>query len=90
MAKDLSRICQLQFIENEHPERTSVNTKYLVINDHAQGQKVEHVGKIMPNIRIPIFPRAFGIEPIRLRNTPRLMVSPNQMHSMRVSKLQTN
>lgn len=30
---------------------TTVNAKYLVVDDNREGQKVEHVGKIRPDMR---------------------------------------
>jgi hypothetical protein len=62
-----------------------MDTEYLIIDDHTQCQEIEHICKVMPHIRIPIFPGTLSIEPIRLRHTPRLMIPSDQMHSMRVS-----
>lgn len=38
--------------------------EYLVVDYHAQGKKVEHIGEVMPYISIPIFSRAFSIESV--------------------------
>lgn len=57
----------------------------LIIDDHAQGQKVEHVRKIMPNISIAVFSRAFGIEAVGLSDAARLMVAADKMNAMGVS-----
>lgn len=64
-----------------------MDAEYLVIDDHAQGQEVEHVGKVMPHIRVSIFPRTLGIESIRLRDASGLVVASNQMHTVGVSQL---
>jgi hypothetical protein len=69
---------------------TSMHTEYLVVDDHAQREEIKHICKIVPNIGIPVLPRTFGIESIRLRNPSRFMVPSNQMHSVGVSELQTN
>jgi len=36
----------------------------LVIDDDGEGKEVEHVGEVMPYVRIAVFPRAFGVEAI--------------------------
>jgi len=43
---------------------TSMYAEDLVIDDNAQRQEVEHVGEVVPDIRIAVFPRAFRIKPI--------------------------
>lgn len=66
----------LDLIDGVYRRReTTVNTEYLVVYDDAQGKEIKHVRKVMPHIRIAVFPRAFRVEAIRLRNTPRFMVS---------------
>lgn len=65
-------------------------TEDLIIDHHAQGQEIKHVGKIMPNIGIAVFSGAFGVKAIGLRHTSRLMVSADQVDSLRVSQFQTN
>jgi len=43
---------------------TSMHTEDLIVDDDAQREKVEHIRKVMPHIRISILPRAFRIESI--------------------------
>jgi hypothetical protein len=43
---------------------TSMNTKDLIVDDDTQGEKVEHVRKVVPHICVPVFPRAFRIEAV--------------------------
>ena len=69
---------------------TSMHAENLIINDHAQREEVEHIGKVVPHIGVPVLPRALGVESIRLRNSSRLVVSADQMHAVGVSKLQTS
>jgi hypothetical protein len=45
---------------------TSMNTKDLIVDYDTQSEKVEHVCKIVPNIRVPVFPRTFRVEAVRL------------------------
>jgi len=69
---------------------TSVHTKYLVINNNTQSEKVKHVCEIVPDIGIAIFPRTFGVKAIGLGDAARLVVASYQMHTVGVSKLQTD
>ena len=46
--------------------QAAMNAKDRVIDDHAQCEKVEHIGEVVPNGRRPVFPRAFEVESIRL------------------------
>lgn len=48
--------------------QTAVNAEDLVVNDDAEGKKIEHVGEVMPYIRIAILARTFGIETVGLRD----------------------
>lgn len=47
---------------------TAVDTKDLIVDDHAQCEEIEHVRKVMPNVGVAIFPCALGIEAIGLRD----------------------
>ncbi len=67
---------------------TSVNAEDLVINDDAQSQKVKHVCKIMPYIGVSVFPTALGVKTVRLRDASRLVVSANEMYTVRVPQFE--
>ncbi len=41
-----------------------MNTEDLVVDDDTQCQEIKHVGKVVPDIRIPVLPRALGVKPI--------------------------
>ena len=62
-------------------------TKDLIVNDNAQGKKVEHVCEIMPDIGVPVLAGAFCIKAVRLCYASRLVVASYQMYSVRESKL---
>ena len=66
-----------------------MDTEDLVINDDAQSQKIKHISKIVPDISVPVLPRAFGVEPVGLCNAARFMVPSNQMYSVWISQLET-
>lgn len=64
---------------------TSMYAENLIVDHHTEGQEVKHIGKIMPNIGVSVFARAFRIETVGLGHAPRLMISSNQMHTVGVS-----
>lgn len=70
--------------------KPTMDAEDLVVDDDAQGEKVEHVGKIMPHIGVAIFPSAFGVKAVGLGDPSRFVVAPNEMHSMRVPELETD
>ncbi len=45
---------------------TSMNTKDLIVDYDTQSEEVKHICKVVPNIRVPVFPRAFRVEAVRL------------------------
>lgn len=53
---------------------TSVNAKDLIVNDGAEGEEVEHVGKVAPDIRRAVFSDTFRVEPISLFALVRTML----------------
>lgn len=67
-----------------------MNTEDLIVDNHTQSEEVKHVGEVMPDVRISIFPCAFRIESIRLRNATRLMVSTNKMNTLGVSQFEAH
>jgi hypothetical protein len=46
----------------------SVYAEYLVIYHHTQGEEVEHVCEVVPDVGVAIFPSALRVEPVRLCN----------------------
>lgn len=65
--------------------RTTVDTEDLVIDDDAQGQEVEHIGEVVPHVRIPIFPRTLCVEAVRLSDTSGFMVATDQSDTVWIS-----
>ena len=59
--------------------------EYLVVDDHAQGKEIEHVGEIVPDIGIAVFSRTLCVKSVRLSNASRLMVAADEMNAMGVS-----
>lgn len=69
---------------------TSVNAEDVIVDNHAQRQVVEHVGKVMPYVCVAILATALSIESVALCDAPRFVVAPDQMHTRRVSKLEAH
>jgi hypothetical protein len=46
--------------------RTSVHTKYLVIDDDRESEEIEHVGEVRPDFGRSVLPNALGVKSIRL------------------------
>ena len=44
--------------------QAAVNTENLVIDDDAEGEKIEHICEIVPYVGVSVFARAFGVEAI--------------------------
>ena len=70
--------------------QSSVYTKNLVVDDHTEGKKVEHVGEIVPDVGVAVLAIALGIETVRLGDAPRFMVAPDEMDALRISKLKAD
>ena len=67
-----------------------METKDLVIDQRSQGKVVEQISETFPHVCIPIFPKAFIVEPIHLRNLTRFMIATEDCNALRVSDLESN
>lgn len=63
-----------------------MDAEYLIVDHHAQGQEVEHVGKVVPDVGVAVFPRALCIEPVGLRDAAGLVISADKMDSLGISQ----
>jgi len=68
----------------------AVNTKDLVVDDDGEREIVEHVGKVVPYVGIPVLARAFCVEAIRLCDPTRLVVAADEVHSVRIAQLEAD
>lgn len=64
---------------------TAVHAEYLVVDHNAQCEEIEHVGEIVPDVGVAVFPSTLGIEPIRLGHAAGLMISADKVHALGVS-----
>lgn len=69
---------------------TAVDAKDLIVDDDGEREEIKHVGKVVPYVRVAIFPGALCIETVRLRDTPGLVVAADQMYSVWVTKLEAH
>jgi hypothetical protein len=46
--------------------KAAMDTEDLIVDDHAQGKEIKHVGEVMPYICIAIFACAFSVKTVRL------------------------
>lgn len=68
----------------------AVDAEDLVVDHHAQGQEIEHVGEVVPDVGVAVLPGAFGVKPIRLRDAAGFVVSADKMYAMRISQFETD
>lgn len=65
--------------------KAAVHAEYLIVDDDAQGKKIEHIGKVVPDISIAILSCTLGVKSVGLSNAARLVVAANEMNAMGVS-----
>lgn len=78
-----------------------MHAEYPIIDDDGQGEKVEHVGEVGPDVSRAVLARAFGVEAVclcarrqpaqkktnrpHLGDRPRLVISPDQLDPIWIS-----
>jgi len=62
-----------------------VHAEDLVVDHDAQGEEVEHVGEVVPDIGVAVFSCTLSIEPVRLGNAAGFMVPTDKMDTLGVS-----
>lgn len=60
----------------------------LVVDQSRQGQIIEQVREKLPNVGIPILSQTLVVKPIDLGDLPRLVVTPEDGHSISVTEFQ--
>lgn len=70
--------------------KTSVETKYLVVDQGGQRKIVEKVGEELPNVRIAIFSKTLIIKAINLGDLSRLMVTPKNGDPLGIANFKSN
>lgn len=68
--------------------QAAVHAEDLVVDDDREGEEVEHVGEVVPDVGVPVLARAFRVEAVGLRDAARLVVAADQVYAVRVSELE--
>ena len=59
----------------------------LVVDDGRQGEVVEDIGAVFPDVEAPVLPETFIVKTVDLRYLPRLVVAPQKSHPSLVPHL---
>ena len=62
----------------------------LVVDHDAEGQEIEHIREIVPDIGVAVLAGAFCVETVRLGDAAGFMISANQVDTLGVSKLEAD
>lgn len=65
--------------------QTAVQTEDLVVDKGGQGEVVEQVGKVFPDVGVAVFAQAFVVEAVHLGNLSRLVVSSKDGNALGIS-----
>ena len=66
----------------------SVHAEHPPVHDRAQGEVVEDLTTPPPDVAAPVFPLALVVEPINLGDLSRLVVAPDESHSLGLADFQ--
>ena len=67
-----------------------METEDLIFDDSSQGQIIEELCELFPDVRVPVFPQALIVETIYLGDLSTLVVSSEYSESVLVANLQSN
>ena len=65
-----------------------MNAEYFVINDGGQWQKIKNFCAVPPNVNRSVFPKAFVVKAVNLRNLSALVISSDKCDSVSVPNLE--
>lgn len=68
----------------------AVHTKDLVVDDDGEGEEVEHVGEVVPDIGVAVFAVAFSVETVGLGDAAGFMVAPDEVHAGGVAQFEAD
>lgn len=67
---------------------TTVETEDLVVNEGCEGEVVEEVGKVLPDIGVAVFAQAFVVEAVDLGDLARLVIATEDGDALGVADLE--
>lgn len=67
-----------------------MQTEDLVLNEGGQGQKVEEVGEVFPNICVAVLAEAFVVETVDLCDLSGFVVAAEDCNTSRVADFERN
>ena len=62
----------------------------LVVDDDREGEEVEHVGEVVPDVRVAVFAVAFGVEAVGLGDAAGLVVAADEVHAGGVAQFEAD
>lgn len=68
----------------------AVHAEDLVVDDDGEGEEVEHVGEVVPDVGVAVLAVALGVEAVGLRHPAGLVVAPDQVHARRVAQFEAD
>ena len=68
----------------------AVHAEDLVVDDDGEGEEVEHVGKVVPDVGVAVFAVALGVEAVGLGDAAGLVVAADKVHAGRVAQFEAD
>lgn len=62
----------------------------LVVDDDAEGEEVEHVREVVPDVGVAVFAIAFGVEAVGLGDATRFVVAADQVYAVGVAEFEAD
>ena len=70
--------------------QAAVDAEDLVVDDDGEGEEVEHVGEVVPDVGVAVFAVAFGVEAVGLGDAAGLVVAADEVHAGGVAQLEAD
>lgn len=68
----------------------AVHAEDLVVDDDGEGEVVEHVCEVVPDVGVAVFARAFGVEAVGLRYAARFVVAADEVDAVWVAQFEAD
>lgn len=67
-----------------------MKTEDLVVNEGGQGEVIEEVGKVFPDVRVAVFSQAFVVETVNLGDLTGFVVAAEDGDALRVADFESD